>query len=61
MYKVGIDENNKILNPKSLIVSGDVHDLYRRYCKSKGINLSFNTEKLMLDFLTANGIKVPTK
>jgi peroxiredoxin len=61
MYKIGIEGNNKIIDPKSLIISGDVHEMYKRYCKSKGINISFNTEKLMLDFLTANGVKVPKK
>lgn len=46
--KVGIEEYNKIINPKSLIISGDVHKQLKDYVKSKGLKISFFIEQLFL-------------
>jgi hypothetical protein len=53
---LGVNNNNsKIINPKSIIISGDVHQLFKSYCKSRGIGISFITEKLYLKFLKEEG------
>lgn len=55
-YMLGINNNNsKIIDPKSIIISGEVHKLFKTYCKSKGIAISFITEKLYLKFLKEEG------
>lgn len=52
--KYGIEDNNKIVNPKSLIVSGDVHELVKNFCKKTGGTISFLAEKLFLEHIRKN-------
>jgi hypothetical protein len=47
----GIQGNNKIIDGKAIIISGDVHQLMKDYSKKHGLSLAFLTEQLFLEKL----------
>lgn len=53
--KLGIKNNNKIINGKSIIISGDIHDEMRSHTKQNGTSIAYITEQLFIDYLTKNG------
>jgi hypothetical protein len=55
---LGVEANCKIINGKSIIISGDIHDIMLSYVKSKGTKISYFTEQLFLEFLKTNNIDV---
>jgi hypothetical protein len=55
---LGVEANCKIINGKSIIISGDIHDIMLKYVKTKGTKISYFTEQLFLDFLKNNNIDV---
>ena len=48
---MGIKENNKVLNGKSFIVSGDIHQKFSAHCKKSGHKISFLLEEMIVYFL----------
>ncbi len=48
--KKGIEGYNKVLNGKSIIISGDIHNEMKTFCKTEGIKMAYLVEKLFLDY-----------
>jgi hypothetical protein len=56
--KMGIAEFNKIINPKSIVISGDVHEWIKTHTTENGVKVSFFIEDLFLTFKSKeNGSK----
>jgi len=55
MEKMGIQENNKIINQKSIGLSGDVHEDMKLFCKRKGVKISWLVEQLYVKFKKDGG------
>lgn len=49
--KNGIQTNNKIIDGKSLIISGEIHAQMKEYTKINNLRISFLVEKLFLDHI----------
>ncbi len=46
-----INNIGKIIDQKSIGISGDVHTEMKDFCKKKNINISWLTEQLFLTFI----------
>jgi hypothetical protein len=55
---LGVSANSKIINGKSIIISGDIHDIILNYVKANGTKISYFTEQLFLDFLKTNNLDI---